>query len=135
MDRIDGFNLDDFRADPADPDTVPNRAPKRPPRHRQGEAFLKGPIPWCWLLQAAKLPGKALHVALLLWREAGCSKKRTVRFRQSSGAEFGFHADTTKRGLRALAAAGLVKIRTLPGRALEVTILDVAQGTTLTKDT
>ena len=38
------------------------------PRHRQGEKFLKGPIPWDWLTKAAQLPGHALHVALVLWR-------------------------------------------------------------------
>jgi hypothetical protein len=47
-------------------------------RHRQGEKFLKGPIPWPWLERAFLLPGKALHVALLLWREAGCRRCRSA---------------------------------------------------------
>jgi hypothetical protein len=34
---------------------------RRPPRHRRGERFLKGPIPWPWISAAAALPGKALH--------------------------------------------------------------------------
>ena len=69
--------------DPFDPAvlTLPRVAtlppPNRPPRHRSGEKFLKGPIPWAWLQRAFLLPGKALHVALLLWREAGCRRSRT----------------------------------------------------------
>src|SRR5262249_6697444 len=108
-------------------DALRERASKRPPRHRNGGKFLKGPIPWLWLMQAGQLPGKALHVALLLWKEAGCLKSRTVRFRLPAAAELGFHADTARRGLRALAGAGLVTVRHLPGRALEVTIADVPE--------
>lgn len=69
------------------------------------------------------LPGKALQVALLLWQEAGCRRKGTVRFRLASVTMLKIHPDTGKRGLRALEEAGLVAIRRHPGRALEVTLL------------
>jgi hypothetical protein len=71
--------------------------------------------------------GKALHVALMLWKEAGCRKARTVRFSLSGVAKEGLHPDTAKRGLRALEAAGLVSIRRRPGRALEVTLLETPE--------
>ena len=65
-----------LRAPPLD---LPALAPKRPPRHRSGEKFLKGPVPMAWLERAFVLPGKALHVALLLWFKAGCQRCRTAR--------------------------------------------------------
>ncbi|MFL5342051.1 MAG: hypothetical protein ACJ8F7_18050 [Gemmataceae bacterium] len=99
---------------------------KRPPRHKPGESFLKGPIPWRWIERAARLPGKALAVGLMLWKEAGCEGTHTVRFRSSQAAPFGCHADTARRGLEALQTAGLVAVRYVPGRCLEVTLLDVA---------
>jgi hypothetical protein len=97
---------------------------KRPPRHRAGERFLKGPIPWRWIEQACPLPGKALAVALLLWKEAGCERTNAVRFRVSQAVALGFHPDTARRGLSALESAGLVTVRYVPGRCLEVTLLE-----------
>jgi hypothetical protein len=120
----DALDLDDLRGPAADLDALRNGSSRKPPRHRQGEKFLKGPIPWPWLRRALALPGKALHVALLLWKEAGCCRKRTVRFRLAGTAALGIHPDTAKRGLRALATAGLVSIRHHPGQALEVTLLE-----------
>lgn len=96
-----------------------------PPRHQPGEVFLKGPIPWDWLVRAGQLPGKALQVALVLWREAGCRNSRTVPFRLALAVQFGIHADTARRGLHALAKAGLISTRYIPGRHLEVTLRDV----------
>jgi hypothetical protein len=94
----------------------------RPPRHRQGEKFLKGPIPWTWLERAFLLPGKALHVALLLWQKAGCRRSRTVPFCLAGGLPPGLNEQSARRGLRRLEAAGLVTVRHSPGRGLEVTL-------------
>jgi hypothetical protein len=89
---------------------------------RPGEHFLKGPIPWPWILAAGRLPGKALQVGLLLWREAGCANHRTVRLNLRQGAALGMHRDTTRRALQALRRAGLVTVNLVPGARLEVTI-------------
>ncbi len=121
---------DDFRA-PAETDVnaLMQRRPTKPPRHRQGEKFLKGPIPWTWLQQAMNLKGKALHVALLLWREAGMTGKRTIGFNQSAQVENGVLLDAARKGLRALQLAGLVTVTHYNGRALEVTLLETAPET------
>jgi hypothetical protein len=124
MPTNDPLDLDALRAPRTDLDALRKRPSWKPPRHRPGEAFLKGPIPWPWLRRACTLPGKALHVAVLLWKEAGCRKSRTVRFRLARAAELTIPRDTAKRGLRALATAGLVSIRLRPGQALEVTLLE-----------
>jgi hypothetical protein len=120
----DPFDPDTLRAPSVDLVSLCNRPSKRPPRHRNGEAFLKGPIPWLWLERACRLPGKALHVAMLLWKEAGCTNNRTVALCLARPAALGMHPDTASRALRALAAAALVSIRHRPGKALEVTLLD-----------
>jgi hypothetical protein len=107
---------------------LPVAAPRRrkPPRHRAGEPFLRGPIPWRWLQAALRLPGKALHVAVLLWRQAGFNHNRhlTVKFSQAWAAkELQAHFTTVRRSLRDLAKAGLVEVSRRDGRALSVTIL------------
>jgi hypothetical protein len=89
---------------------------------------LRGPIPWAWLDRAGRLPGKALFVALWVWREAGCNKNRTIRFRLAGAPALGMHADTAKRGLQALTRAGLVTVQHRPGRALEVTLCEGPQS-------
>ena len=85
----DSFDLEALRLSGEEVETLAKRTTKRPPRHRPGEAFLKGPIPWRWLVAAARLPGKALQVSLLLWKEAGCRKSRVVTFCLARGAEMG----------------------------------------------
>ena len=125
MGEPDLFDPDRLRAT-ADllPSAPPNPRP-RPPRHRAGEKFLKGPIPWEWLTRAARLPGSTLLVALALWQEAGMRNNRAVHFCLSSLAEFGRSVQAARRGLRMLETAGLVAVRVKPGQCLDVTILDV----------
>src|ERR1700722_11998574 len=101
----------DFRASTeTDLKALRSQPSRRPPRHRQREQFLKGPIPWPWLLRAMQLNGKTLHVALLLWKEAGIRRNRTIRFNLSAMATIGVHRDTARRGLRALESAKLVTV-------------------------
>jgi hypothetical protein len=126
MTRPDSFDVDVLRLPGSDLAALRQRPRRKPPRHRQGEKFLKGPIPWPWLERAFLLPGKALHVALLLWREAGCRRCRTVRFCLNGDLPAGLNRQSARRGLRQLADAGLVAIRRPPGRGLEVTLNDLA---------
>src|SRR5262245_21620707 len=97
----------------------------RPPRHRAGEKFLRGPIPWVWLERASRLQGRSLVVALILWKEAGCMQRRTVRFRLAEAKGLGMSEDTARRGLRGLADAGLVRVLHRPGRCSDVELLEV----------
>jgi DNA-binding transcriptional ArsR family regulator len=95
-----------------------------PPRHRPGEKFLKGPIPWSWITAAAALRGKALLVGLDLWREAGCRKARTVPLNLSHLADtFDISRLTVQRALKALTGAGLVSVAERAGRPPLVTLL------------
>lgn len=95
---------------------------KQLPRHRPSEKFLKGPIPWPWLQAAARLPGSALAVGILLWQRAGYHGKRNVCFCQKWGAEMGISIPAVRRGLKALEQARLVSTERAPGKAVKVTI-------------
>ena len=118
--------------DPFDPDGLrlnqsipPYQLKPKLPRHRQGQKFLKGPIPWTWLACACRLRGKAaIVVALILWQEAGCRKSSTVTFRNCQARELRMKRQATRRGLKALEAAKLIAVQRKPGRCLEVTLLD-----------
>src|SRR5262245_50986483 len=65
--------------------TLTDQEPAGLPGPKPGEPFLRGPIPLWWLDKAGRLPGRVLHVAILLWQEAGCRKCRKVRVNLSAG--------------------------------------------------
>ena len=59
---MDGLDLKSMRLDVYQ--ATPTQRKEKPPRHKQGEKFLKGPVPLKWLERAACLPGKALHLVV-----------------------------------------------------------------------
>jgi hypothetical protein len=122
----DPFDVQALQLPGADPSALHAPPSRKPPRHRLGEKFLKGPIPWAWLERAFQLSSKALHVALLLWREAGCLRSRTIRLCLGGQLPAGLNRQSARRGLRRLASAGLVTVRQRPGCGLEVTLNEAA---------
>jgi DNA-binding transcriptional ArsR family regulator len=90
--------------------------------------FLKGPVPWCWIVTAASLPGKALVVGLCLWRLAGATKSQTVPFGNADLQPFGVDRASKSRALRALEDAGLIEAAHKPGRFPKVTLLSPPRG-------
>jgi hypothetical protein len=123
--HFNSFDADSLRSQQADLDALRQRLRQKPPHHRRGGKFLKGPIPWPWLERAFLLTGKALHVALLLWREAGCRGNRTVRFCLRGELPEGLDRQAARRGLQQLTSAGLVEVHRDPGKGLEVTLMDL----------
>lgn len=99
---------------------VQNPKPGALRRFAKGELFLRGPIPWAWLQRAMVLPGRALHVALSLWLQAGILNGALVTVNLS---RLSVDRSAASRGLAALEAAGLVSVRRRPGRKPLVTIL------------
>lgn len=97
------------------------------PKHKNGEKFLKGPIPWDrWLSIAAKGSGrgKSLHVAMALWFLAGMNNKATVTLSGTVLKDLGVKRNAAYRGLNALERAGLVSVIRHNGRSPIVTILE-----------
>jgi hypothetical protein len=108
--------------------TVSNRLPK----HKKGERFLLGPIPWTWLQRAASCPGHAIHVGIFLWWLAGMKKTAELKLDVNSVEQaFGIGRHTVGRALDHLTAAGLIMAERHTGRKPRVTLLpcsDQAQG-------
>ncbi len=101
---------------------------RRPQRIIQGK-FLRGPIPWDWLAAAGRLPGRALHVGLVLWFWAGRTNAMTVSVSLTAIAkELAFDRSSASRALSALAHAGLVSVVHAAGRKVDVIILDAPSG-------
>jgi len=97
---------------------------KLPPRHKHGQKFLKGPIPWNWLCRAAELCGKAFQVAIAIWFLAGVHKRREVKLSGQAVEDLGVNRYACYRGLKLLEKAGLISVHRAPGRKAIVTILD-----------
>jgi hypothetical protein len=124
MRRIDPFHPDNLRVSMNGSPKATAEPSRRPPRHRRGRKFLRGPVPWDWLARAGRLPGCALAVGLVLWQEAGYHRRRTVPYRPAVAAELGVSPKAGRNGLRALEGDRLISIRRPPGRCLEITLLD-----------
>ena len=99
-----------------------------PLRQKRPGRFLKGPIPWAWLATAAQQPGKALHVAIVIWFLSGLKKSRTIALPGSVLRTMGVNRHAGYRGLKALEKAALVTVERHPGRNPIVTILDALSG-------
>ena len=85
--------------------------------------FLKGPIPWDWIIRASRLPGQALTLGLCLWRLKGVTRKEAVALSNSELEPFGIDRAAKSRGLCALEKAGLIKVDRKAGRWSNITIL------------
>lgn len=99
------------------------RDKNKPPLHRIGEPFLKGPVPWTWLQVAARLPGKSLHVGLVLWRKAGIEKTLEIQVNLSRLRDLGVSRFSGYRGLAQLEKAGLVSVIRRPGGKATIKLL------------
>lgn len=97
---------------------------QRPPRHKAGQRFVKGPIPWTWVAAAGRTPGRGLQVALILWLQVGLTGRRTVTLPTSATSEMKMDRFAVSRGLAALEEAGLVSVLRACGAKPRITLLD-----------
>jgi hypothetical protein len=95
---------------------------RRPPRPLRGEYFLRGPVPLQWLERSGQCPGKALHVGIVLWFQAGLTGKREIPLGRKELARFGVSRYSASRALIAMELAGLISVIRLLGRKRIVTI-------------
>ena len=123
--ETDDWDLDQLRLPP---ELVGDLTPKRrPPRHRPGDPFIKGPIPYLWIALACRLPGVGLHVAMAY-------RFHSQRFRFRRGRHWGLDdvaaglrisANSVRRGLHVAELAGLLAVEREPGCKLAVSVLDL----------
>lgn len=93
-------------------------------QQRQLAEFLRGPVPLWWLIAAAKLPGKALTVGLVLWFRRGIEKRSTIKLPPALLRRFGISRHAGYRALESLESAGLVAVERHPGSCPVVTLRD-----------
>jgi hypothetical protein len=77
-----------------------------------------------WLMTAAQLPGKSLHVGVALWAIGELQNSRVVALSNITSLRFGLDRNAKYRALAWLEQAGLVSVERKAGRAPLVTILD-----------
>lgn len=88
------------------------------------DGFIKGPLPLPWFVQAAALPGKALHVAMAIWFQVGLERQQTIKLGQKRVERFSISRDAKYDALMRLEKIGLIEVKRLPGQAPIVTVLE-----------
>jgi hypothetical protein len=112
---------------PSDIDTLSKEAP----RHQGKEKFLKGPIPWNWLIKACKCSksGAPIRTALAIWFLVGVNKNQaTVKLSGARMRELGLNPPSWRRGLIALERAGLITVDRKTGCLPTVTLLNAGES-------
>jgi len=94
-------------------ETAALRAAKR----RQVGRFLRGPIPLQDIAAASRLPGRALAVFLAINHRQALTRNSVVTLPRNLLADLGVTKDAKARALRALEAAGLVRVERQPGQS------------------
>ena len=87
------------------------------------DLFLKGPIPMDWLSRAARLPGKAINVALAICWLSGMAKNAPVKLTKKALALLNVSRDAATDGVTRLEDAGLIRVTRSPGRSHVVSVL------------
>lgn len=98
---------DDYRA------TSPAALPPAPKsqRRRPQEPFLRGPVPMAWLAKAQTLTKAAMGMAIALWFQKGVrGQGGPVKVTKAVRRHIGLSNDQARRGIQALAVAGLVRV-------------------------
>ena len=118
------FDPENFRlAKQEDACRKPTTSPRSAGRIRG--RFLKGPVPLNWLVAASRLPGKAMHVAIILRYLSGLKKSLDIRFSQAVARDFGIKRQSAYRALFFLVESGLIRVRRQRGRNSVVRIVDL----------
>ena len=81
-----------------------------------------------WLERAVKLPGRAMHLAVVLQHLASVQQARCVSLDNGTCLRFGIARNSKYRALQWLEKAGLVTVTRKLGRSPIVTILHRAGG-------
>jgi len=96
---------------------------------KQVSLFIKGPIPMDWISAAAKLPGKAIHVALALYWMDGMNPQKRFKITRRALDLFNVSDDAYRDALLRMEAATLIRVSRSPGqRALVEIVHDIAKG-------
>lgn len=74
--------------------------------------FLFGPVCLNWLAKTSKIPGKALHVAIVLLHTGRVTGNPSwVKVKPSLLKKFGVHRNSAYRAIEAMELAGLIRVK------------------------
>ena len=97
--------------------------PKRPRTRKKVEPYLRGPIVWNWIRLAREAGPAALPTGLALWHYRALKRSTTFPASLRDICRLtGQSTDSARRGLAALAAAGLIIRTDCAGRKPRVTL-------------
>ena len=94
------------------------------PKHKQGERFVRGPIPCDWLQRALACGGKSGNLALALWWLAGMQRCNPIRLTRQVARDFNISPRCVRRLLSKFERAGLVQVARKRGRSPQVVLLN-----------
>ena|SRR6516165_5770468 len=123
----DPYSADSLRLTPEQLEAAA-KAPRgrKPPSQRKPRRVLAGnfvpALPLEWANKAGCLPGKALHVALAIWRQAALKKSMTTSLPNGPLAGYGVKGRAKRAALLTLEGAGLIQVEWKPGCNPIVTI-------------
>jgi hypothetical protein len=121
----DVWDLDQLRLPAGKVETLENR--RRPPRHRPGDPFIKGPVPHAWIASACRLPGAGLPVAMAC-RFLCCRFQSPNRWGLDTIANgLRISNRSARRGFHSAELAGLLAVEREPGCKLAVYVLEVPE--------
>lgn len=87
-------------------------------------SFLKGPIPWPWLMAAARLGASCVEVSILIWLLAGlCKRKDNLKLQKKLRESLCLSRHRVHRALWRLEAGGLIKTENRHGASPIISIL------------
>lgn len=93
-------------------------------RQRRTDKFIRGPIPWWWITQAAQLGSKVPVVAYAIWFFVGVKKSDTVPLSTGFlGRELGVGRMSVYRALSRLEEAKLIRVKRQRGRNPQVEVI------------
>ena len=123
----DPYSPDSLRLTPEQVEAAAKTSRRRePPSQRKSRHVFAGnfvpALPLEWANTAGCLPGKALHVALAIWRQAVLKKSMTTSLPNGPLAGYGVKERAKRAALLALEGAGLIQVEWKPGCNPTVTI-------------
>ena len=103
-------------------DTEATKRLKANRRRKRADLFVKGPLPFPWLIAAARCHPRGVEVLLMVRMLSDIQGAAEVALPNGLLAEMGVTRETKRRVLAALEDAGLVLVNRCPGRLPQVAL-------------
>ena len=110
------FNLEHYKLETRPTVIVDKRSDTRVP------FFLCPKIPLSWMQRTCRLPGRVLHVVIVILHLKNLQKTEQVRFSYPMAMQFGLNRYAVYRGLKALEEAGLIRVIRRKGSSPRITL-------------